>query len=212
MPFETLDVPVVIDQYGFYWTTAPVVYLGKTDTIEVQPGFRTDLASVPPFLSALVPVAGAHDRAAILHDWNCVQLADSFRAETKPRICSVDVDALFRRSLRELGVRPYRRRLYWLGVRWGALLNPARRPGWGRTAPAVLAWSLLLLPTVVVPAVTTGVTLAIGRLVRALVDVLLGVPGLPVQQVQPLRELREAQQQRAVQQDVHEELAARRRP
>ena len=33
MPFETLAVPVVIDRDGFYWTTAPVVYRGKIDTV-----------------------------------------------------------------------------------------------------------------------------------------------------------------------------------
>jgi hypothetical protein len=212
MPFETLDVPVIIDQDGFYWTTAPVVYRGKTDTITVEPDFKTDLASVPLFLSGLVPVAGVHDRAAILHDWNCVQLADAYRTRTKPLISSVDTDALFRRSLRELGVRPYLRRLFWLGVRWGALFNAARRPGWGRTAPSVLAWSLLLLPTIVVPAVTTGLTLAVGRVVRLLVDLLLGVPGVPVEQVKPLKELRQAQQKRAQQQEVRAQLAARRRP
>jgi len=212
MPFETRAVPVVIDQDGFYWTTAPVVYRGKTDTIVVEPCFRTDLASVPVFLSGLVPVAGAHDRAAILHDWNCVQLADAYRARTTPPIDSVDTDALFRRSLRELGVRPYRRRLFWLGVRWGALSNPARRPGGGRTAPAVLAWSRVLLPTVLLPAVTTGLTLAVGRVVRLLVDALLGVPGLPVEQVTPLRELRQAKQKRAQQQEVRAQLADRRRP
>jgi hypothetical protein len=189
-----------------------VVYCGKTDTIVVEPCFRTDLASVPVFLGGLVPVAGAHDRAAMLHDWNCVQLADAYRSGTTPAICSVEVDALFRRSLRELGVRPYRRRLFWLGVRWGALFNPARRPGWGRTAPAVLPWSVLLLPTVLAPAVTTGLTLALGRVVRLLVDALLRVPGLPVQQVKPLRELRQAKQERAQQDEVHDQLAARRRP
>jgi hypothetical protein len=57
MPFETLAVPVVIDEDGFYWTTAPMVCRGRTDTIVVEPCSRTDL---------------------------------------------------FRRSLRELGVRPYR--------------------------------------------------------------------------------------------------------
>src|SRR3954470_5110290 len=212
MPFETRAVPVVIDHDGFYWTTAPVVYQGKTDTIVVEPCFRTDLASVPVFLSGLVPVAGAHDRAAILHDWNCVQLADAFRAHETPVIGSVDTDALFRRSLRELGVRPYRRRLFWLGVRWGALVHPARRPGGGRAAPAVLAWSLVLLPTVLLPAVTTGLTLAVGRAVRLLVDAVLGVPGLPVEQVTPLRELRQAKEKRAQQQEVRAQLADRRRP
>ena len=46
-----------------------VVYRGKTDTIVVEPDFKTDLASVPVFLSALVPVAGRAPR--IVHALAC---------------------------------------------------------------------------------------------------------------------------------------------
>jgi hypothetical protein len=38
-------------------------------------------------------------------------------------------------------------------VRWGALANPRRRPGWAFSAPGVLAISLLASPVVVPPAV-----------------------------------------------------------
>src|SRR4051812_10918506 len=104
MPFLTDDVSVIIDRSGVYVLTAPLVYRGARDRFEVPAGFHTDLASVPRILTWLVPVAGVHDRAAILHDALCVALEHG-----DSRISSPDVDGLFRRVLRELGVPPLRR-------------------------------------------------------------------------------------------------------
>jgi hypothetical protein len=168
-------VPVEIRADGTYQLTKPLIYQGDPehggDVITIPEGFVTDLASVPRFLSALTPIAGVHDRAAILHDHLCVQLATAWHTPNRTaQINAVDTDGLFLRCLRELGVPGFRRTLYWVGVRWGALFNPARRAGWGGTAPSVLGWSLLLLPILLPMAVTSGLTLAVGWLVAKVVN------------------------------------------
>lgn len=172
MPFLTDDVPVTIRPDGAYVLTAPLVYQGRDDTFTVPAGFSTDLATVPRFLTWLVPIAGVHDRAAIVHDWLCVLLdrgnpkAALSPGTSWPDINPVDTDGIFRRCLRELGVPLVRRWLMWAGVRWGALANPARRPGWLRTAPAVLGISLLALPLILPATLAVLAVLAVDAVVE----------------------------------------------
>lgn len=171
MPFQTAYVPVNIAPDGIYVLTAAVAYQGRDDTFTVPAGFATDLASVPRYLTWLVPVAGVQDRAAIVHDWLCTQLEHWYRncyEEEQPAVPSGDVDGIFRRILRELGVPLVRRWLMWAGVRWGALANPARRAGWLSTAPAVVGISLLALPVIAPATLLVLLTLAVDRAVEML--------------------------------------------
>lgn len=191
MPFLTEAVPVSIDKLGIAELLETVVYRGNPehggDEIVVPVGFKTDMASVPRFLTWLTPVAGAHNRAAILHDLNCVELARAYSEAQEWRgipapwlvpakINAVDTDGMFLRCLRELGMRPYRRRAYWVGVRYGAAANKARREGWWSTFPMVALWTLLLLP-IVPAALTTALTLGIGRLLGGIYDQVLRLFG-----------------------------------
>jgi hypothetical protein len=48
-------------------------------TIEVPAGFITDMASVPRPLWALFPPMGLYNRAAVVHDWCCVQRLGNYR-------------------------------------------------------------------------------------------------------------------------------------
>jgi hypothetical protein len=177
MPFDTDNVPVAILPTGVYRLTSTLLYKGNPehggDEIIVPTGFTTDLASVPRFLSWLTPIAGIHDRAVIVHDINCVRLADAYRLGGRAQINAVDTDGLLLRQLRELGMREYLARAYWVGVRYGALGNPARRPGWWSTLGPVLLWTLLLLP-VIPAALLTGLTLGGGHLVGWVVDAVRG--------------------------------------
>jgi len=169
MPFLTDDVSVAIDPTGTYRLTAPLVYKGRDDTFTVPTGTATDLASVPRCLTWLVPIAGVHDRAAIVHDYLCRELAEFHRDESMwmPNdVTAVDTDGIFRRILRELGVPLVRRWLMWTGVRLGALANPARRPGWIKTAPAVIGISLLALPLILPATVAVLAVLAVDRIVE----------------------------------------------
>lgn len=134
------------------WRLAePLVYHGEEETFTVPAGYVTDFATIPRIAVWLIPRFGAYTKAAILHDYLL----------TDTDVASVDVDNLFRRALRELGVPPWRRTLMWTGVRWGAAFNRRRRAGWWRTAPAVFLWSLLFLVTAIPPLAMIVVALAL---------------------------------------------------
>lgn len=118
----------------------PVCYAGETDRFLIPEGYVTDWATIPRVAVWLFPRFGNHAKSAILHDY---LLTDAMPAG---RVTSNDADGLFRRSMRELGIPPVKRWLMWTGVRWGALFNPRRRAGWLRSAPGVLAITVLALP------------------------------------------------------------------
>jgi len=124
-----------------------LVYHGRWQRFVVPAGFRTDFASVPRPVTWLVPRFGAYTLAAILHDWLCT---DGIRSGV---VTSRQADGIFRRVMRESGVPVLRRWMMWAGVRWGALTDDERRPGWLVSAPGVMAISLLAAPLVVPPVV-----------------------------------------------------------
>lgn len=160
-------IPMLIDVDGTYEVaeTLDLVHVKSGRRTIVHQGFRSDLASVPRFLSWLTPIAGVHNLAALRHDRNCVELAEAFRAGRKPDITSIETDGMFLDDLLELGVPVYRARAYWVGVRFGAAANKARRPGWWSTFAELLLWTILLLP--VVPAgLLVWLTLTLGRITR----------------------------------------------
>ena len=164
MPFET-DTVTVRRSGDEQWTVVePLVYRGRTDTLVVPAGFRTDFASVPRVAVWLIPRFGRYTLAAILHDWLC---SEGIRSGiVSPR----DADGIFRRVMRELGVPVVRRWLMWAGVRWGALTDPERRPGWLVSAPGVLAITVLAAPVVVPPGVLILLALAVYGLVEGMVS------------------------------------------
>ncbi|TFV91422.1 DUF1353 domain-containing protein [Blastococcus sp. CT_GayMR16] len=145
---------------GRYSTVGPTEYVGDPgsggDVITIPGGFTTDLASVPRLFWALIPPQGAYESAAVLHDYLCAQLAEQYAGTYRvdidawtpergwpQRISARDTDGLFRRVMREAGVPFLIRWVMWVGVRWGALANPARRSGWWRDAPLVVFLSAL---------------------------------------------------------------------
>jgi hypothetical protein len=64
----------------------------------------------------------------------------------------------------------------WAGVRWGALTDPRRRPGWAASAPGVLAVSLLAAPLVLPPAILIVPALLVFWLAERLVAVVAPTP------------------------------------
>ena len=70
--------------------------------------------------------------------------------------------------MRELDVPLLQRWLMWAGVRWGATVDPIRRPGWWADAPAVIAISLAAAPIVIPPSLVVLAALAVWRLAEAL--------------------------------------------
>lgn len=160
MPFRAGEVVVRRRGDETWELVEHLVYEGRHDQFVVPAGFVTDFATVPRVVVWLIPRFGRYTPAAILHDW----LIDV--AIPAGLVTSRDTDGLFRRVMRELGVPALRRWLMWVGVRWGALANPARRAGWWRDAPAVLALSVLVAP-IVAPA---AVAILAGLLVYGLAE------------------------------------------
>lgn len=150
MPFDNDHVVVVRRDDDTWELEHPLIYRGSVDTFCVPAGFVTDFASVPRIAVWLIPRFGRYTPAAIVHDYLCQNLP----------IPPADVDGVFRRIMREQGVPPIRRWLMWTGVRWGAVANPARRPGWMSTAPAVAGITVVALP-LAVPMAAVAVGLAV---------------------------------------------------
>lgn len=171
--------------------TMPLIWTGtKGDTFVVPTGFVTDFASVPRFLHWLVSPYGAYTRAAVLHDWLLVSLADWQRQvdngggmaghdwpTAEPPANSRDADGIFRRVMEDLGVPWSTRWLMWAAVRAAALFNPRRAYGrqFAKDAPKVLAVALLAIPVALPGALGVIVSLGLAR-------VLAPFPARPVAQ------------------------------
>ncbi len=78
---------------------------------------NTDLASIPPFLTWLVPKDGRHTPAAILHDAliGGVEGTD-YQTSTAGQVSDAHADYVFREAMRDLEVRWLRRWLMWAAV------------------------------------------------------------------------------------------------
>jgi hypothetical protein len=141
MPFDT-KIRVQRDGCNRWEFLEPVTYhatLSETDRVRsieftIPKGFVTDWASVPGLVQSFVPRTGQWDEAAALHDLFCEALNKG-----RPIVDSRTADRLFEKVMKEADVGPVRRKLMWAAVRWGALANKARRAGWAKDAPAVLA-------------------------------------------------------------------------
>ena len=160
----------------------PLVYTGRDQTFTVPAGYVTDFATVPQFVTWLVPRMGAYTRAAILHDWLCSRLDEArksgrkgFLVQGKP-VTARQVDGIFRRVMRESGTPVVRRWLMWTAVRWAALGDPARRPGWLLDAPAVVGITVATLPVLLPVSVVVLGGLAV---YTAAEDVVTRVSGKP---------------------------------
>lgn len=85
--------------------------------IKVPAGFHTDFASVPRLFWRVVPPAGPHGAAAVVHDYFYVNQEGWTRKH---------VDELFLECLTVLGVAWWKRHAMYLGVRLGGWI------GWNR--------------------------------------------------------------------------------
>lgn len=89
---------------------APLVYEARSgEAYTVPAGFRTDLASIPQALQAVIGKWERHAPAAVLHDW-------LYAAQPMPRR---DADWLFAEALYAAGVPVWKRAAMWMAVRFG---------------------------------------------------------------------------------------------
>jgi hypothetical protein len=158
--------------------TLPLVWTGtKGDTFVVPTGFVTDFATVPRFLHWEVSPYGAYTRAAVLHDWLLVSLAE-WTDQTRnggalgwlPPAISRDCDGIFRRVMEDLGVPWAKRWTMWTAVRWASLFNSRRAYGRhiGRDLPAMLGMTLLALPVSMPGALGVLISLGVLKVVNML--------------------------------------------
>lgn len=92
--------------------------ISKRDgTVHASAGFVTDFASVPRIFWTMLPACGAHNRAAVTHDWlyarRAIEMPDgSIRTPTR-----AECDWIFLVALKDCGVGWPLRNLMWLAVR-----------------------------------------------------------------------------------------------
>jgi hypothetical protein len=92
---------------------------GSGRTITAPTGFRTDGASVPRFLWAVLPTWGSYSRAAVIHDYLLDCLASGKPHPEAPT--RADADHVFREAMIVCGVPPLLRGLLSFGVWLGSL-------------------------------------------------------------------------------------------
>lgn len=159
MGFKTeLDLRLRPD--GLWQHLDDLVWVGSEgDRVTVPAGRTTDFASVPRLLQNVLPSADPRVvRAAVVHDFLCRELNDYRRAvrawldgprdsvsPTEPVFSSTDADAIFKKIMRDEGAGWWMQNIGWLGVRLGAAVSAARRPGSLSTLPGVAGLSLLFL-------------------------------------------------------------------
>jgi len=139
------------DEEWIVWES--FTYTGKHETFVVPRGMCTDFASVPRPVIWYLPRYGPYTLAAILHDhlWRDLAATGQLRY--------VDADGIFRRAMRELEVPFLHRWVMWAAVRWGALVKPGGRDGWGDEAALVLLVTALAFPLVAVPVAAVVIAL-----------------------------------------------------
>lgn len=117
-------------------------YVGRDGTSYVVPRgdcLNTDLASIPPFATWLVPKDGRHTQAALLHDAMIVKPGEAKDYEGPQDVTDEQADRIFRDGMRVGGVPFFRRWIIWTAV--------AMRSYWLR--PGVWSKLRLFLSTVV---------------------------------------------------------------
>lgn len=146
------DARVVVQQHGDeQWTVwESFSYTAGRDTFTVPRGMCTDFASVPRPVVWYLPRYGPYTLAAVVHDHLWRDLAAT------GALSYADADGIFRRAMRELDVPFFHRWVMWGAVRWGALVKPGGRDGWGAEAPLVLLVSAVALPFMIVPILTVA--------------------------------------------------------
>lgn len=110
VPLYPIRVEQCADDPNRWLLLTDLTYRARWETFRVPAGFTTDFASVPRVLWWLVPPYASWLWAALVHDW--------LWAESEAgRFTKNDADGVFRRALREAGVRPLQRWVMWSIVR-----------------------------------------------------------------------------------------------
>lgn len=99
--------------------TAPLRYVTDVEhfgTFEAPAGFVTDFASIPQAIQNILPLVGAYDYGAVLHDWLYRQ--GRFWPGGSA-ITRATADAVLNEAMRVKAVTPWKRYAIYAGVRAG---------------------------------------------------------------------------------------------
>ncbi len=109
----------------------PRIFKVPKDNFQME----TDLASVPPFLTWLVPKDGKHTPAALLHD---ALMPHDELWYVGPELDRLEADRIFRNAMQHLGVAFLRRWAMWGAVSLATFMTP--RPGTSGVAGPAGMW------------------------------------------------------------------------
>lgn len=107
-PFSTLYVEVLSTGRNFQLTEDFSYLREGEDTITAPKNFETDFASIPRYVTFVVPKLGKYTQPAVIHDYLC-RTADSWNKRAEG-------DKVFRLAMKDAGVGRLRRRAMWLAV------------------------------------------------------------------------------------------------
>lgn len=152
MPFEPQIVSLAevgpLEPYRWHLTetltlSRPAVRNRPADEFTIPASFlpfKTDLASVPRFLTWLFPRYGLYTKAVVIHDYLC--------STANPKVGEPDdrfrADEVMRDAMKELEVGWFRRWVMWAGVTWATVLTAMLRGWWRLAASALLMLGLVI--------------------------------------------------------------------
>ena len=113
--FSTYEMGLSIGKGKYFTLSSAFDYLthvtGKMRKIYVQPGFKTDLATIPWWAQWYIDRLGDYNQAAVLHDY-LLQHRHLF-----PYLTRKQIDQIYREALEDLGVKKRHCRVMYLAVR-----------------------------------------------------------------------------------------------
>jgi hypothetical protein len=104
------------------WTLlAPLTFVTSAGPITAPAGFRTDGASIPRVLWALLSPTGRWLAPAVIHDMGCDLLAAGTPHSMMPT--RADVDAVFHEAMLSVGTNKVTAWIMWAAVRLAGILG-----------------------------------------------------------------------------------------
>jgi len=111
----------IMRRFGYWDARYPEPFIVPADPLY----FRTDLATIPPVFSWLIPTMGMQLPAALVHD-ALVTSDGELPTHDGPSVSREEADRIFRDALKHIGTPVVRRWLIWSGAALGTIWVTAR--------------------------------------------------------------------------------------
>lgn len=96
---------------------------GSGKRVSCPAGFRTDFASIPRILWAILPPWGKYGKAAVIHDFLCTYRYYLDENGNKVSVTRAECDVIFLEAMEVLSVPPFKRKLMYAAVRTYAIVK-----------------------------------------------------------------------------------------